>query len=126
MMGIEAVFGAAWAFFQPAYSGLLPQTAPEPEIQDARALSQSTANLAIAIGPALGTLLSLGFGAGEAFAFDAATFVLSALLLRQVHYPRERGVPSVSHSSAPAAGAARRLPRRSEMAAISTMASKSR
>ena len=55
------------------------------------------ANLAIAIGPALGTLLFLGFGAGEAFAFDAATFALSALLLRQVH-PRERGAPSVSHS----------------------------
>ena len=41
MIVIEALFGAARAFFQPAYSGLLPQTVPDDEIQDARALSSS-------------------------------------------------------------------------------------
>lgn len=87
---IEALFGAAQAFFQPAYSGLLPQTVPEELIQDARALTESTANLAFLIGPALATALVLGIGAGEAFAFDAATFVLSALLLTRVR-PRPRG-----------------------------------
>ena len=87
---IEALFGAAQAFFQPAYSGLLPQTVPEELIQDARALTESTANLAFLIGPALATALVLGIGAGEAFAFDAATFVLSAVLLTRVR-PRPRG-----------------------------------
>ena len=87
---IEALFGAAQAFFQPAYSGLLPQTVPEELIQDARALTESMANLAFLIGPALATALVLGIGAGEAFAFDAATFVLSALLLTRVR-PRPRG-----------------------------------
>src|SRR6266480_260366 len=43
---IEAAFGAAQAFFQPAYTGLLPQTVPESMIQDARALTESMANLA--------------------------------------------------------------------------------
>ena len=46
MVVIEALFGAARAFFQPAYSGLLPQTVPEELIQDARALTESMANLA--------------------------------------------------------------------------------
>jgi predicted MFS family arabinose efflux permease len=87
---IEALFGAARAFFQPAYTGLVPQTIPEELVQDARALSASTENLAILLGPALGTALVLGVGAGEAFAFDAATFVLSALFLVRVH-PRRRG-----------------------------------
>jgi len=87
---IEALFGAAQAFFQPAYSGLLPQTVPEELIQDARALTESVANLAFMVGPALATALVLGVGAGEAFAFDAATFVLSALLLARVR-PRARG-----------------------------------
>jgi len=87
---IEALFGAAQAFFQPAYSGLLPQTVPEELIQDARALTESTANLAFLIGPVLATALVLGIGAGEAFAFDAATFVLSAVLLTRVR-PRPRG-----------------------------------
>src|SRR5581483_5645340 len=39
---------------------------------------------------ALATALVLGVGAGEAFAFDAASFVLSALMLARVH-PRPRG-----------------------------------
>ena len=32
---IEALFGAAEAFFRPAISGLVPQTVPEPDIQSA-------------------------------------------------------------------------------------------
>ncbi len=87
---IEALFGAAMAFFQPAYTGLLPQTVPEAEIQQARALTQMTDNLAFLLGPLLATALVLGVGAGEAFAFDAATFALSALLLVRVR-PRARG-----------------------------------
>src|SRR4029077_5720762 len=82
-------FGAAQAFFQPAYTGLLPQTVPESMIQDARALTESTANLAFMLGPAIATVLVLGVGAGEAFAFDAATFVLSAALLLRIR-PRPR------------------------------------
>jgi len=90
MIVIEALFGAARAFFEPAYSGLLPQTIPEADAQEARALSSTTANLAILVGPALGTGLVLWLGAGEAFALDAATFVLSAALLARVR-PRPRG-----------------------------------
>ncbi len=88
---IEALYGAAQAFFQPAYTGLIPQTVPEGLMQDARALTESTANLAFLIGPAIATALVLGVGAGEAFAFDAATFVLSGALLIRVN-PRPRGV----------------------------------
>jgi MFS family permease len=90
MVVIEALFGAARAFFQPAYTGLLPQTIAEDMIQDARALSELTNNLALLVGPALGTILVLGVGAGEAFALDAATFLGSAVMLVRVH-PRPRG-----------------------------------
>ncbi|MBV9166878.1 MAG: MFS transporter [Solirubrobacterales bacterium] len=90
VVAIEACFGAAQAFFQPAYTGLVPQTVPEALIQEARAVTESMANLATLLGPALATLLVLGIGAGEAFAVDAATFVLSAALLTRVN-PRARG-----------------------------------
>jgi MFS family permease len=90
MVIIEALFGAARAFFQPAYTGLIPQTIPENLNQDARALSETTFNVAILVGPVLGTALVLGLGAGEAFIFDAATFLISALLLARVR-PRVRG-----------------------------------
>jgi len=78
MIVIEALFGAARAFFQPAYTGLIPQTVPESLIQDAQALTESMSNVSVMVGPALATVLVLGFGAGEAFLLDAATFVVSA------------------------------------------------
>ncbi|MGO9957485.1 MAG: MFS transporter [Solirubrobacteraceae bacterium] len=97
MVVIEALFGAARAFFQPAYTGLLPQTIPEGMAQDARALTSTTNNLAMLVGPALGTVLVLSVGAGIAFTLDAASFLLSAALLRQVR-PRSRGAAPAPRS----------------------------
>jgi MFS family permease len=94
---IEACYGAAQAFFQPAYTGLVPQTVPEELNLDARALTEWVANLASLVGPALATALVLGVGAGEAFAFDSATFVFSALMLARVH-PRRRGTQARAES----------------------------
>jgi MFS family permease len=91
LVAIEACFGAAQAFFQPAYSGLIPQTVPEELIQDAQALSASTVNLAFMLGPALATVLVLGLGAGVAFVLDAASFAVSAALLLHVR-ARPRGL----------------------------------
>jgi MFS family permease len=86
---IEAVFGGAEAFFRPAANGLLPQTVPEAEIQQANGLSTLSNNIGEFAGPALATALVLGLGAGWAFALDAATFLFSAALLSRVR-PRRR------------------------------------
>jgi MFS family permease len=90
---IEILFGAAEAFSRPAASGLLPQTVPEADIQQATALTTMSNNVAEFVGPALASALVLGAGAGWAFGLDAATFLLSALLLARVR-PRERGAPA--------------------------------
>lgn len=81
---IEACFGTAQAFFEPAYTGLVPRTVPAGEIQDAQALASLTFNFAELTGPAIATGLVLGIGAGWAFALDAATFAVSALVLTRV------------------------------------------
>jgi MFS family permease len=86
---IEALFGSAEAFFRPAANGLLPQTVPEQEIQQANGLSTLSNNIGEFAGPALATALVLGLGAGWAFALDAATFLISATLLWRVR-PRRR------------------------------------
>jgi predicted MFS family arabinose efflux permease len=88
---IEALFGTAEAFFRPAANGLLPQTVPEDEIQQANGLSALSNNIGEFAGPALATALVLGLGAGWAFALDAATFLLSAGLMTRVR-PRRRAV----------------------------------
>ena len=87
---IEAAFGTAEAFFNPAVTGLVPQTVPEDELQQANAANSIVANAAELVGPAIATALVLGLGAGWAFAFDALTFVISALLLARLR-PRSRG-----------------------------------
>lgn len=90
---IEAIFGVAWAFFQPAETGLMPQTVPEGEIQNARALMEVSWNLSLVLGPSLATALVLTVGAGEAFVLDALSFVVSALTLYPMR-PRTRGEQS--------------------------------
>ena len=87
---IEAVFGAAEAFFRPAYTGLVPQTVPEALLQDANAATSLVNTVAEFAGPALATALVLGVGAGWAFALDAATFVVSAAVPDPAR-PRRRG-----------------------------------
>jgi MFS family permease len=91
---IEMLFGTAEAFFRPAATGLLPQTVPEAEIQEANAVTTMFNNIAEFIGPAVATALVLGVGAGAAFGIDAATFLLSAMFLSRLH-TRRRG-PSIA------------------------------
>ncbi|MDX6679367.1 MAG: hypothetical protein QOE31_3419 [Solirubrobacteraceae bacterium] len=93
LVAIGILFGSAEAFYRPAATGLLPQTVPEDEIQEANALTSMSACVAVFAGPALATLLVLGVGPAAAFGLDAATFLVSAALLVRVH-PRERGAPA--------------------------------
>jgi MFS family permease len=94
LVAIEACFGTAQAFFEPAYTGLVPRTVPAGEIQEAQALSSLTFNLAELTGPAIATALVLGLGAGWAFLLDAATFVVSALLVSRVRTSDAPPAPS--------------------------------
>jgi MFS family permease len=90
---IEACFGTAEAFYRPAFTGLVPQTVPEEEIQPARATFGTVETISEFAGPALATALVLGVGPGWAFALDAATFLVSAVFLVRLR-PRKRGEPA--------------------------------
>jgi len=94
MVVIGLLFGAAEAFFRPAYTGLVPQTVPEDQIQPAQALGGLSREVATFVSPALATALVLGVGGAAAFALDAVTFAVSALLLWRVR-ARARGEPGV-------------------------------
>jgi MFS family permease len=93
IVAIEVLFGAAEAFFRPAYSGLVPQTVSEELIQEANAANGLMQTLAQFAGPALATALVMTLGTGAAFAADAGTFLVSAALLALVR-PRPRGEPA--------------------------------
>lgn len=81
---LAAVFGAADAFFTPAFTGLLPQTLLDGErLQQANALRGLTFSIGSVGGPAIAGVLVALAGPGGALLFDAATFAASiAFLLR--------------------------------------------
>jgi MFS family permease len=79
---LAAVFGSADAFFAPAFSGLLPTTVSPGNLQPANALRGLTFSLANVAGPVVaGVLIGFAGGPGSAFVFDAATFLVSVVLL---------------------------------------------
>ena len=78
---LAAVYGAADAFFAPAFTGLLPSTVSPLNLQPANALRGLSFSVGSISGPALAGLLVAVGGPGSAILFDAATFVLSVLLL---------------------------------------------
>lgn len=90
MVVIGLLFGTAEAFFRPAYTGLVPQTVAEEDIQAAQALGGVSRELASFASPALATALVLSVGGASAFGLDAATFAVSAVLLSRIR-PRARG-----------------------------------
>jgi MFS family permease len=93
MVVIGVLFGTSQAFFQPAYTGLVPQTVPESDLQAAQALGGVSRELASVVSPALATVLVFTVGGAAAFALDGLTFVVSALTLIWVR-PRRRGSPT--------------------------------
>ncbi|MDX6702565.1 MAG: hypothetical protein QOF26_2791 [Baekduia sp.] len=95
LAALTAVFGAADAFFSPAFTGLMPQTITEPHhLQPANALRGMSFSTGSILGPALGGLFVATIGEGGALLVDAATFGVSIVCLLGLR-PRvvERGDP---------------------------------
>ena len=90
MVVIGLLYGTAQAFFQPAYTGLVPQTVAEGDIQAAQALGGVSREVAAFASPAVATVLVLTVGGSAAFGLDAATFAVSAVMLARVR-ARTRG-----------------------------------
>lgn len=79
---IAAVYGAADAFFAPAFTGLLPTTVSVGNLQPANALRGLSSSFGSVAGPVLaGLLIAFAGGPGGALAFDALTFAVSIALL---------------------------------------------
>jgi len=87
LVALQAVHGAASAFFGPASSGIVPQIVPEGRFQQANALRGMTMSVGGIVGPAIAGALVATAGSGWAVAGNAATFAVSALFLFRVHAP---------------------------------------
>ena len=92
------------SFFEPARSAALPQVVERRALLAANSLSGATWSAMLAIGSALGGVVTAALGARGAFVLDAASFVASAILIGSI------GIPPLPRSAADtAAHAADRL-----------------
>lgn len=76
-----ALIGAAGAFFAPAVTGLIPQTASPGRLQQANALMSLSRSSSGILGPSVAGILVVTVGPGWVFVIDAATYAASAVSL---------------------------------------------
>ena len=94
---LNVVFGAVAAVFLPTWASIVPDLVPPDDRSSANALATMATRLAGIVGPALGAgIVALG-GTALAFAFDAATYAVSIILLLLVRAPRR--VPSAPETA---------------------------
>src|ERR671921_1501269 len=82
------LMGLARAFFNPTVRAAFPSVVGRGDLTRANALIGGTFSTSIMAGPALGGLLVASIGIDAAFLADAATYLISAILLSTVPLPR--------------------------------------
>lgn len=87
LAALAAVYGAANAFFDPAATGLVPETVEPASLQQANALMGLNRSVFAVVGPAVAGVLVATGGPGWAFAADAGTFAVSAITLWLLRVP---------------------------------------
>lgn len=89
-------------FFEPAKTAAIPSVVSDRELLSANAISSVTWSVMLTLGAAIGGVLTGWFGTDVAFILDAATFLLSALLIARIRIParepREKSKLSVRNA----------------------------
>jgi len=76
-----ALSGFVEAFFQPAYTAIVPELTPEDDLPSANALTSMSVQVARVIGPAAGAAVVALGGTDLAFAINAVSFLVAGSLL---------------------------------------------
>jgi MFS family permease len=87
LIALQVVRGAAFSFFFPASQGLVPETVRSDLLQQANALLGMSRNATNVFGAALGGALVAAASPGWALAFDAGTYLASAIVLAAMRLP---------------------------------------
>lgn len=94
---LAALAGVGTGLFRPAVYAGLPNLVDDRDLPAANGLIQSVENLTWAIGPLLGGALVAASGPDPAYWVNAATFLVSALLLLRIPGRRFQAGTAVSH-----------------------------
>jgi MFS family permease len=81
LLGFAVAVGLGDGFFHPAFGGIVPLVVEQPLLASANALVGISRSGSFVIGPALAALVYGTAGSAAVFAFDAASFFVSAVLV---------------------------------------------
>jgi MFS family permease len=84
VVALALAAGLATGFFRPAVYAGIPNLVPDEELPRANALLQSVENLSWTIGPVLGGVLTAVAGPSAAYGINAASFVVSIVLVLRI------------------------------------------
>jgi MFS family permease len=87
LLVLQVVDGSAEAFFNPASGAIVPETVSGARLREANALLGFSTGLSYAVGPGVAGLLIAATSPGWAIAFDALTFLASAVILTRLRLP---------------------------------------
>lgn len=74
-------------FYNPTRAAMIPAVVPQAHLVGANSLSQLTANLALVLGPVVGSAVYFSAGPQWSFLLDAATFLVSAAAIAAARLP---------------------------------------
>ncbi len=102
---LVALYGAATAFFTPAFESIVPSIVAPEELAQANSLDQFMRPGALRlVGPALGGWMVAFAGSGGAFAIDAGSFVVSMAAVAAIRPVAQSALPVGSTTAAIADG----------------------
>lgn len=97
VIGLAALSSAAGSAERPVALALLPRIVGEPRLGPASALLHTVQDMGIVVGPAIGAILLAVAPAFVAFATNAGTFAISALLISRLPH---HAAPTGAHGRA--------------------------
>lgn len=92
------------AFFEPAKTAAIPSIVSDRELLAANAISSVTWSVMLTLGAAMGGFVAGWFGTNAAFVLDSLTFMISALLITRVRFPKRPARAKVKLSIGKALG----------------------
>ncbi|TIC81589.1 MFS transporter [Nocardioides sp. GY 10127] len=89
LMALSLVHGIISGLGFPAMSSVMPTLVPREQLQQANALVSLARSAVTVLGPTVAALLVVGVGPGWALGVDAASWLVSALLLMLIRVPAQ-------------------------------------
>ncbi len=96
IVALAGVAGIATGFFRPAVYAGLPNLVPDEELTNANSLLQTVETVAWMIGPVVGGLMLTTWSPSVPYVVNAATFLVSAILVARIPDRRLRSEESLT------------------------------